>query len=91
MKVLTPEFAVLLGGGVVRRTMYREYFHNEEDQVARITDSGGYYGPHDMDPSWGAQFVVGLLLRLGQNLVVRFGYETEPGGMSVGGYWVFPW
>jgi hypothetical protein len=91
MKVLTPEFAVLLGGGMVRRSMYREYFHDEEDQILRITDSGGYYVPFDDLSSWGGQLVVGALLRLGQNLVVRFGYETGPGGMSLGGYWVFPW
>jgi hypothetical protein len=91
MKVLTPEFAVMVGGGMVRHSRYREYFHNEEDQVARITDSGAYYVPQDELAAWGPQLVVGLLVRLGQNLVFRFGYESEPGGMSAGGYWVFPW
>jgi len=88
---VTPEFAFLLGGGVVRHSLYREFFHDEEDQEARITDSGGYYVPQDPGSSWSPQVVVGVLVRLGQNLVFRFGYETEPDGLSVGGYWVFPW
>ncbi len=88
---LTPEFALLLGAGPVRRSLYREFFHDEEDQEARITDSGGYYVPHDPRSSWAGQVVVGVLVRMGQNLVFRFGYETEPGGMSLGGYWVFSW
>lgn len=88
---LTSEFALLAGGGLVRQSRYREYFHEEEDQEARITDSGGYYVPYDPLSSWGGQVVVGLLMRLGQNLVVRFGYETKPGGMSLGGYWALPW
>jgi len=88
---VTPEFAVLLGGGLVRHSKYREFFHDEEDQVLRITDSGAYYVPHDPASSWSPQVVVGVLVRLGQNLAFRFGYESEPDGLSVGGEWVFPW
>ena len=82
MKVITPEFAGLLGGGVLRRSMHRDCFHDEEDQILRTTDSGGYYVPFDDLSSWGGQVVVGLLLPLGQNLVARFGYEAGPGSMQ---------
>jgi hypothetical protein len=87
---LTRELALLIGGGMARHSSYAEYFDNENDPELRITESGSYYVDFDPQPGWGVQFVAGAMLRAGNRLAFRFGYETAPGGMSVGGYIVFP-
>lgn len=84
-----PEIAFLLGGGVARRSRYREYAEVVHDIEFMSTDDGTYWVPFDPASEWGAQAVLGVLMRLGSRVVVRFGYETAPGGMSVGGYWTF--
>lgn len=84
-----PEIAFLLGGGVARRSRYREYAEVVDDIELVSTDDGTYWVPFDPASEWGAQAVVGVLMRLSGRVVVRFGYETAPGGMSVGGYWTF--
>ncbi len=86
---VSPEIAFLLGAGPVRHSRIREYFDGATGADYLITDDGSYYAPHVPASSWTAQFVVGTLIRLGNRLVVRFGYERGPGGISFGGYWVF--
>jgi hypothetical protein len=90
MYAITPEFALMLGAGMARTTRLREYFHDTDDEIGRIGDSGAYFVLHETEPTWGVQGVAGLLFRAGRNLVFRFGYETAPGGMSVGIYWALP-
>jgi hypothetical protein len=84
---LGPEFAVLAGAGVVRRTRFREYYDGALDPDFLITEDGSYYAPHEPATSWGAQAVVAMLIRISGRVVLRFGYERGPGGMSLGGYW----
>jgi hypothetical protein len=83
---LTPELAVMAGAGIARQKRYREFFHDESDPTARLTPTGGYYV--DEDAGWTPQAVGGLLFRAGMRLAFRFGYETAPGGMSFGVYFV---
>lgn len=83
---LTPEFAVLAGAGIARKESYREFYHDEADPAERITPTGGYYV--DDDEGWTPQLVAGMLFRAGPRLAFRFGYETAPGGMSFGVYFV---
>lgn len=89
MITLGPELAFLLGVGPVRHARFREFSDLANDPGFTITDDGTYWAPHESTPQWGTQAVLGLLMRLGSRIVVRFGYETSPGGMSAGGYWVF--
>jgi hypothetical protein len=84
---LTQEFAVVLGAGMARKTRYQEYLHEAEPEE-RITNSGRYFVYDEPGREWVAQAVGGLLLRAGPRLAFRVGYETAPGGMSVGGYFV---
>jgi len=84
---LSPEFAVLAGVGAVKRTRFREYYDGTLDPDLMVTEDGSYYVPHDPATSWGAQVVVGMLIRISGRVVLRFGYERGPGGMSLGGYW----
>jgi hypothetical protein len=86
MYAITPEFAFMGGGGIVRQSTYREFFHSEADPAQRITETGGYYVDDEDEGGWVPQAVVGLLLRAGNRLAFRFGYETAPGGMSLGAY-----
>lgn len=86
MYAITPELAVLLGAGIVEKTRFREFFHDEQDPAERITPTGGYYVDDEEGSGWEPQFVGGVLFRAGRRLAFRIGYETAPGGMSVGAY-----
>jgi hypothetical protein len=88
---VSPELALMVGGGLVRPTIIREFSENidrEADEEPRVSEFGRYYVPFEEDPAWTTQVVVGALFRAGPRLVFRIGYESAPGGMSVGGYLV---
>jgi hypothetical protein len=87
MYAITPEFMVLLGGGLARKRSVREYF-DESDEP--ITPFGNYYVDHETEPSTELQLVGGMMIRAGNSLAFRFGYDTAPGGMSVGAYFILP-
>ncbi len=82
---LSPELAIMLGGGVARRTHVREYF---DEAIDPITDTGSYYVRNDPFTDWAPNVVVGALFRAGHRLVFRIGYESAPGGASLGAYLV---
>ncbi len=87
---ITEEFAILAGVGMARRHDIQEFTEEVLDQDPwRVSDTGAYFAPFTEDPEWGAQALVGLLFRAGNNLVFRFGVETAPSGVSVGIYWAF--
>lgn len=89
MYILTDEFALLLGAGMARHRRIREYFENidwEQGEEPRISRFGRYYVPHEESPGFSPQLVVGGLFRIGSRVALRFGYETAPGGISIGGY-----
>jgi hypothetical protein len=90
MYALTRELAVMIGGGLARRDQIAEFFHDTNDDDTRITPNGTYFVDNPPGSGWIGQFVVGGLLRAGNNLAFRFGYETAPGGMSIGVYMVLP-
>lgn len=83
---LTPEFAVLFGGGMARETQFHEYFDETADGAVRVTESGSYYVDNDTTPTWTPQAVVAILMRGGRNLAFRLGYETVLGGLELGAY-----
>jgi hypothetical protein len=85
MYAITPEFAFMLGAGVAQKRSVREYFDEEEDP---ITATGQFFVDHAEDASTEIQAVVGMLIRAGNRLAFRFGYETAPGGMSLGAYFL---
>lgn len=89
MMTLSPEVAVLLGAGLARHSRYREYFDGSVDTDLLVTGDGSYFAPYDPESEWTAQWVVGMLFRLSNRIVLRFGYERAPGGISFGGYWAF--
>lgn len=89
MYALTPEFAVMLGGGMARRTQVREYL--VEDELLWITPNGTYFVSRDDDgASWRPQTVIGGLLRAGPRLAFSFSFETAARGLSVGAYLAVP-
>lgn len=87
---LTDEFAILLGVGVARSREIHEFAEMVGvDEDWRVSDNGSYFAPVDVDARQRIQGVAGMLFRAGDRLAVRFGYETAPGGISVGAYLVF--
>jgi hypothetical protein len=83
---LTPEFAVLLGAGMARKTLFQQFFDETTDGAVRLTDDGSYYVEDDRAPSWKPQAVIAMLMRGGRNLAFRLGYETALGGLELGVY-----
>lgn len=93
MYALTPEFAVMLGAGAARLHRIWEFVDDAafpDDPRDPITERGNYFVDHAAGPEWKLQGVIGLLLRAGPRLAFRFGYESGPGGLSVGAYLVLP-
>lgn len=88
MYALAPEFALMFGAGLARKTRIRQYL--TQDETEWITDTGTYFVRFDPKPTWEPQVVVGGLLRAGGNLAFSFGYETAPTGLTVGAYLVLP-
>jgi hypothetical protein len=84
MYAFTPDFALLLGGGMARLRRVREYVDAEEDFAFRITEEGNYFVPYDPAQNWQAQAAFGLLMRASSRVSFSFGYETAPGTMTVG-------
>lgn len=84
-----PEVSFLAGAGLVRRARYTEFASIALDPDEFVTHSGAYWVPEDPRTVSEVQAVVGMLMRLGNFVVLRFGYETAPRGMSVGGYLAF--
>jgi hypothetical protein len=87
MYAITREFMFMLGGGVARTRTVREYYDESEEPIVEF---GSYYVDHEPDPELEPQAVIGMLMRAGNRLAFRFGYETAPGGMSIGAYFVLP-
>lgn len=90
MYAFSREFALMLGGGLARRNLYREYIDDEEDDSVRITWEGNYLVPAGEMDQWAAQLTVGGLIRAGNRVAFSFGYETAPGNMSIGLFVVVP-
>lgn len=89
MYAVSPDFAIMVGGGVARRARVREYL--VEDELLWITPTGTYFVSRDDDgPTWKPQAIIGGLLRAGSSLAFSFGFETAARGLSVGAYLVLP-
>jgi hypothetical protein len=86
---LAPEFAIMVGGGAVRKRQIREYL--VESEQLWITPTGTYFVSRDGDgDSWTPQAVVGGLFRASSSLAFSFAYETGVSGLTVGLYWAVP-
>jgi hypothetical protein len=86
---VAPEFAVMVGAGMARRSRVREYLDDEESAELRITESGSYFAPHG-DTKWEPQAVASVMMRASNYIAFSFGVETGPRGMTVGLYFVLP-
>ena len=86
MYTLTPQLAVLGGAGLVRLRRFNEYFDDVDDPALRVTPTGNYYVDDEAGSGWKPQGVIGLMLRAGPSLAIRFGVESAIKGGSVGVY-----
>jgi hypothetical protein len=91
MYALTREFAIMVGGGLARLHQIREYVDAPEDEVETppLTPEGNYFVPLG-EQEWKPQITVSGLVRAGNRVAFSFGYETAPGGMTIGLYVVLP-
>ncbi|TVR64908.1 MAG: hypothetical protein EA422_05440 [Gemmatimonadales bacterium] len=79
---LNPDFAVLIGGGLAQRTRFVEFVDVAEEFSFLVEDpqkSGNR--PNG---------VVGFVLRVGSQVALRFGMESDPRMVSLGGYFLIP-
>lgn len=82
VRPVSPELMLYLGGGYAHEDRYLRYADPTEQVVE---GQQGWYWVHDAEAS-GARLNVlgGAFFRLGQNLVLQFGFDTKPSGLSVG-------
>ncbi|HKJ91925.1 MAG TPA: hypothetical protein VJ957_02100, partial [Longimicrobiales bacterium] len=86
IRPLTAELMVYVGGGWAVHTDYSLYYDGQE-----VRGLAGYYWVEDTRTSGGqANFMGGLVLRLGSNVNAVFGGETAPKGFTVGLFLTFP-
>lgn len=79
---LNPDFALLMGGGLAQRTRFVEFVDVAEEFSFLVEDpekSGNR-----------ANAVVGFVLRVGSQVALRFGMESDPRMISLGGYFLIP-
>jgi hypothetical protein len=80
VKVLGPEFAIYLGGGLGERTMYLQF---TDDSLER--DESGVYWVEDEEQSGRyVNALAGMFFRLAPRFVFQMGAETAPGGFTAG-------
>jgi hypothetical protein len=79
-RVISPELAIYAGAGLARREYYREF---EDPSGAR--GELGYYWIEDTGLSGDyLNLLGGLFFRAGRSLVMQFGVDSEPRGMTIG-------
>lgn len=80
VKVLGPEFAIYLGGGLGERTMYLRFTDNTMER-----DESGIYWVEDEEQSGRyVNAMGGMFFRLARRFVFQMGAETAPGGFTAG-------
>jgi hypothetical protein len=85
MRAVTRELAFMVGVGAAQRTRFREYY----DDVSigdPITPNRAYYVDDTRFDGWVANVALGAIFRVHRHAALRLGYETAPGGLSLGGY-----
>lgn len=82
VRPLSPELMLYLGGGYAHRDHYRRYSDPNEQLVQGQL---GWYWVRDDAASGGRVNVLGgAFFRIGRQLVLQFGLESEPNGATVG-------
>lgn len=86
LRPMTPELMIYAGAGLTRRTVYVEYL-DEERERGRY----GVYWVEDTDAAAeGVNALAGAFFRIGRNMSLQFGFETQPGGVTVGAAYSLP-
>jgi len=80
IRTLTPELALYAGAGLARRDYYQQF----EDPDGQRGELGFYWVRDDESSGDFASVLGGVLFRAGRNLIIQFGAETEPRGMTIG-------
>jgi hypothetical protein len=80
VKVLGPEFAIYVGGGLGERTMYLQF---ADDSLER-DESGIYWVEDESQSGRYVNGMAGMFFRLAPRFVFQMGAETAPGGFTAG-------
>lgn len=80
VRAVSDDLLVYAGGGLTYRTVYGEFL----DPTATRTNSGHYWAEYESRDDRLVNLMGGLFFRLGPILVVQFGVESQPAGMTVG-------
>lgn len=86
MRPITPELILYAGAGMTERTLYVEYLDENEQR-----GQNGFYWVEDDDASaTGLNVLAGAFFRIGRNVSLQFGVESEPRGATVGASYAVP-
>jgi hypothetical protein len=86
MRPLTEDFAIFAGVAVAYMERIDEYQMFGDDEEGGAGDV--VMVVNEENSRWTSGYFGGAFLRLGQNVVVRFGYEERPSQVGIGAYWV---
>lgn len=86
MRPVTPELILYAGAGITERTSYVEYLDENEER-----GRNGFYWVEDDDAgATGLNLLAGAFFRIGRNVSLQFGLESEPRGATVGASYAVP-
>ena len=86
VRAITPQLALILGGGAAKKLTIQEYLDPTEE---RLTDSGFYYVRDDADSGWRPNAVVMALIQSTEQVGITAGFESSPKSLSLGAFLVF--
>ena len=86
MRPLTPELLMYAGAGYTSRTVYVEY----QDLTEGRGQSGFYWVEDPENAATGLNVLFGAFFKIGRNVSLQFGVESQPRGATVGASYSVP-
>ncbi|TVP58729.1 MAG: hypothetical protein EA351_03025 [Gemmatimonadales bacterium] len=86
IRPLTGDFAVILGAGAGNRSAIDEF----DTAEVGVTPTQWYYVTNEEASGWELNLHGSAVIKAGQNVLLRFGYDRGPRMISFGGYWALP-
>lgn len=86
MRPLTPSFIVYLGGGLTNRKRYQNYNipNDPEGNPDGLGVGGLIWVEEPRREERNLNLMFGTFMRLSSRISTQFGWETEPGGVTIG-------
>jgi len=90
VRTITPELALMAGGGIARRSIMREYVDHlaQGEGMGELSDTGFYFVEDERNSGWEPNATVGALMRSSEHLAFTAGFEAASRSFILGAYLV---